>query len=549
MAHVEPSALDEALAALGPGSSVDLRGTTITADLLGRLFEALTPREEHARPVFGIARFNGAHFTKGDAGYRGPHLHGNAWFDEAQFSGTGGFSRAMFSWGGGFSGVRFTGPAWFHGARFDGTARFDSVQFSMMAEFNEARFGGDAWFDRAQFSRNAMFGGARFSGDVGFDEAKFEGFWSGPLVCRSRFSAAGITVARAVRLQVAAAEVFLVGARFAAPAVFSVRYGAVNLTDVAADAPLTVASHPTAFKTWGGAAVDESALGGDARARVMSVAGVNAENLVLADVDLSGCVFVGAHHLDRIRLEGRCVFASAPRGWVRLRGELPVRRWTRRKVLAEEATWRASPAHRTLARAGWSNPGGKSEPVPVPSPAQLAVLYRQLRKALEDGKDTPGASDFYYGEMEARRHDTEGTPRGERALLHAYWLLSGYALRTSRALGFLAATGATTFLLMMVVGLPDNQLDPQITGPVPAAGGQVALTQATPDPALTLPLGRRFTAQRADKASLVVVNSVIFRSTGTTLTGPGTWIEIISRIGEPVLLGFAAVAARGRVQR
>jgi hypothetical protein len=75
------------------------------------------------------------------------------------------------------------------------------------------------------------------------------------------------------------------------------------------------------------------------------------------------------------------------------------------------------------------------------------------------------------------------------------------------------------------------------------------LTEATPDPTLTLHLSQRFTATRADQAGLVVVNSVIFRSTGTPLTGPGTWIEIISRIGEPVLLGFAAVAARGRVQR
>ena len=179
----------------------------------------------------------------------------------------------------------------------------------------------------------------------------------------------------------------------------------------------------------------------------------------------------------------------------------------------------------------------------------LAVLYRQLRKALEDGKDTPGAADFYYGEMEARRHDTEGTPRGERWLLHAYWLLSGYALRASRALGFLAATAAVTFLLMLALGLPDNQLDPQITGTIPAPGGRAALSESTPDPALTLPFGQRFSLARADQAGLVVVNSVIFRSTDATLTEPGTWIEIISRIGEPILLGFAAVAARGRVQR
>src|SRR6185503_13433161 len=170
------------------------------------------------------------------------------------------------------------------------------------------------------------------------------------------------------------------------------------------------------------------------------------------------------------------------------------------------------------------------------------------RKALEDGKNAPGAADFYYDEMEARRHDL-GTPRGERWLLHAYWLLSGYALRASRALGFLAATATVTFLLMLAVGLPDSQPSTQITGTIPPRGGTTVLTEAAPNPALDLPWAERFTADRAEQAALVVVNSVIFRTTNDTYTTPGTWIEIVSRIGEPVLLAFAAVAARGRIQR
>ena len=39
------------------------------------------------------------------------------------------------------------------------------------------------------------------------------------------------------------------------------------------------------------------------------------------------------------------------------------------------------------------------------SPGAVAVLYRALRKSREDAKDEPGAADFYYGEMEMRRHD------------------------------------------------------------------------------------------------------------------------------------------------
>lgn len=59
----------------------------------------------------------------------------------------------------------------------------------------------------------------------------------------------------------------------------------------------------------------------------------------------------------------------------------------------------------------------------------MAASYRQLRKAFEDGKNEPGAADFYYGECEMRRHDHTGSAKGERRLLWAYWLLSGYASR------------------------------------------------------------------------------------------------------------------------
>jgi hypothetical protein len=72
----------------------------------------------------------------------------------------------------------------------------------------------------------------------------------------------------------------------------------------------------------------------------------------------------------------------------------------------------------------------------------------------EDGKDEPGAADFYYGEMEMRRHArrgrTSGASRGqvERAILTAYWLMSGYGLRAWRALAWLLVV-----ILVATVGL------------------------------------------------------------------------------------------------
>ncbi|WP_406335645.1 hypothetical protein [Streptomyces sp. NBC_00203] len=45
------------------------------------------------------------------------------------------------------------------------------------------------------------------------------------------------------------------------------------------------------------------------------------------------------------------------------------------------------------------------------------------------------------------------------------------------------------------------------------------------------------------------MNSVIFRSSGQDLATAGTYTEMASRHFEPVLLGLAVLAVRGRVKR
>jgi hypothetical protein len=75
------------------------------------------------------------------------------------------------------------------------------------------------------------------------------------------------------------------------------------------------------------------------------------------------------------------------------------------------------------------------------------------------------------------------------------------------------------------------------------------LTRSTTRPTLTLPLNERSTTDRTEKATLVAVNSVAFRSSGQNLTGWGKIVEMLSRISEPALLGPAALAIRGRVKR
>ncbi|MER5880656.1 hypothetical protein ABT119_32635 [Streptomyces sp. NPDC001910] len=290
-----------------------------------------------------------------------------------------------------------------------------------------------------------------------------------------------------------------------------------------------------------------------AYASISSVSGVDAAHLVLTDNNLSNCQFTGAFHLDQIRLEGTTRFASVPAGLKRRKHHWPDR-WSQRRTLAEEHHWRAQDAAQpsplpSQAPTGqiWTPGPHHGDQARTPDPDDVAAAYRQLRKAFEDGKNEPGAADFYYGEMEMRRHDREDTPRGERALLHAYWLLSGYGLRASRAFTWLLMAMLATILLLMGVGLPQHSPAQEATGVVPAGGGRTTFTIDKDDP--QNPTGNRLTGERFDKALTATLNSVIFRSSGQDLTTAGTYIEMTSRLLEPALLALAVLAIRGRIKR
>jgi hypothetical protein len=152
-------------------------------------------------------------------------------------------------------------------------------------------------------------------------------------------------------------------------------------------------------------------------AEITSLAGADASNLVLAGVDLSECVFTGAHRLEQLRIEGYAQFA-VPAGRLR----------TSRRMLADETA------------------DGTGD-----SPERVAALYRSLRKSFEDSKNEAGAGDFYYGEMEARRRSKESS-LAERAILSVYWLFSGYGQRASRALAALAVVVAVVTGVLVNTG-------------------------------------------------------------------------------------------------
>lgn len=356
----------------------------------------------------------------------------------------------------------------------------------------------------------------------------------------------GAHFSQTVRVEVSAKVVNLRAARFDASASFHVRHAIVRLTDAHLTYPLTISSHRRKFEPEG-ISLDEGFLqSGDSLGKVVELRGVDAALLVLNDIDLTRCAFEGAYHLDQISLEGRCRFSWPPE---RLRWGLsgvPVRWWTRRTVLEEERVWRATAPPRSLDREGWGN---NSANIDVPDPLDVAATYRQLRKAFEDSLNEPGAADFYYGEMEMRRRDRDGSPASERALLHLYWAVSGYGLRASRAVGWLVVAMSITVVLMMGWGLPEKDAEQRAAGIIAHPGKATSLHIEKTESSLPVSFSKRWTGARLEKAGRVVVNSVIFRSSGQDLTGLGNWIEMGSRFTEPIFLGLAALAVRGRVKR
>ena len=241
---------------------------------------------------------------------------------------------------------------------------------------------------------------------------------------------------------------------------------------------------------------------------MLSLQRANVAGLALGNVDLADCRFAGAHNLDKLRLEADTVFGLSP----------AVAGWERRQVIAEEAAWRAARARPGRWSAPpWPDPDDQPE---VLSPGAVAVLYRALRKGREDAKDEPGAADFYYGEMEMRRHDrgkghaNGGWSRGlvSRGVLTAYWLVSGYGLRAWRSLAALAAVMAVLAGVFRLWG---------------------------------------FTHSTSYWKSLLFAfrSTVSLTDAQVNLTAWGGLFQALLRLTGPVLLALTLLALRGRVKR
>jgi hypothetical protein len=194
--------------------------------------------------------------------------------------------------------------------------------------------------------------------------------------------------------------------------------------------------------------------------------------------------------------------------------------------------------------AEWHDIGDRGDPSNPYGPAEIAGVYRALRKGREDNKDEPGAADFYYGEMEMRRHDRT-KPRPERFVLFLYRLTSGNALRASRALAWLACILGVATILLAAFGLEQPATVPAVQATIAGSPPNQIIRFQAPTAAPATP---SFPA-RLGTAALVAVEGAVFRASEQQPTYVGRLIQAVLRLAGPILLGLAVFSIRGRVKR
>jgi uncharacterized protein YjbI with pentapeptide repeats len=469
------------MATVASTRTIDARGVEISSELFSLITESV-PDMHWIDAQFDAATFDGnATFTdasferrasfvkavfKGETNFDSVTFDGNATFTHASFERRASFYKAVFKGEPNFDSVTCCCDAIFSGAHFlserdwasfwnsqiHGTAFFDGVDSHGQFHFGQT-WVRDATFEGAHFRQKCTFDPTDIGRKANFcevifdDIADFKGsqFGSPPefsdATFRSEFQLQGLSVLGTIDVasEPSAApkdrSIVLNNVQFQRGVELVLRDGAVlKVENTLFGGPSTIRNEPRI--------TDHNERGVKPEQPVISsLRWSDVGNLLLSGVDLKDCLFDGAHNLDRLRMENRTSLRRPPpMAWQRRWRFVPVAfHWSQREILYEEDIWRAT------------NQSDRWTDLPHDAPPALAAkdvaaIYRSLRKGREDNKDAPGASDFYYGEMEMRRLDTSSS-RTDRFVLFLYWLLSGYALRASRAFAaFVIFTGISTLL-------------------------------------------------------------------------------------------------------
>ncbi len=516
LGHASEPQLRQAATKWFLGEPLNLGGATVSGASLDRLLRALATHKAapHPSPLkpglkgpFGpIVRFEGACFPD------------HADFSEVRFDGQALFDGALFCKGADFSGAEFLDHADFDNACFGGPAEFDQAIFNDHAGFQDVIFASTARFTGVRFRSHADFERARFEEDASFEEATFQlSRRLGPIVALERLGFDRCVFGERLTVDVEAEVLTAQAAIFADGVRLSVRKAAIYLNEADFGRASTLSSSMTSAT--GEIAADQGWQG-----RLITIRGAQVARLSLSDLDLQACRFFGAHGLESLNVEPSCRWPRTPR----------THRCIDREMIAEEHQWRCAEEalrddrrrprrHWSEAAPGphdWPDPRSKGEPL---DPGELAALYRSLRQAREDNKDQAGAGDLYYGEMEMRRRAPLPLGRGrvrafcDRMIITAYWALSGYGLKASRA--FLA------WVVLTLIG---------------AFAFQRWGISPTPSFKRSVLFAIESTSSLVRPAHL---------PEGYELSGAAEAIQLVLRLSGPVLIGLFLLALRARVKR
>jgi len=482
------------------------------------------------RCVFNHASFSGARF--GDTAlFEDVEFREKAEFVECEFGDTLFFGDGRNPVQAG-DGLNFGGSTFAEGGFFalrggKGACRFNGVRWQGHASF-EISHAGDLIFNGARFEQAMSMSSAVVEGTVALQGAHFEGlcllersevkhldlrqaiFATAQEVGRIRVQDWAVldqaVFERQVRLRIQAAILHCHRTTFSQGV-------SLSLTgDLVADGCF----FPPPSDITG---VHER--GRNLRPRIVSLRRADVAGLTISGVDLSRCLFSGAHHVESSRLGFGLVFGrppgrlSSPRDvlaeeqWCR-HAEDPGSDWLGRDDLVPDwfakRTPREAPAVLQL------------EQPRVPDASSVADLYRSLRRAREEGRDSPGSASFYFGEMEMRRLALRGSGLRnvpERVVLAGYWLISGYGLRAWRALASLLLLLVLSTYLLWRFGFEAESVSC-------GHAGRVAVASAT---------------------------SLVRPIDDNELNGVGFAFEILLRFSGPALLALAALAVRARIKR
>lgn len=449
--------------------------------------------------------------------------------DEADFTSTSftksaGFSGAKFLCHANFGKAQFMRFANFHGATFEKPSHFTETMFHNYTSFNNAHFTRNSNFSSAIFKDRSSFKRTTFIEDVSFSKATFEKDISfDGLIAREMslessqihseqfdtFAAENlhfdqtkfherISFTACCRSVSAQNAQFILGGHMEIRGATMDLHRAEFLTRTIITDPGQSRFDDKFFENSAGFdrlhLVDDLIKARDRKTSIVNIDSANVETLVLSSVSLRDCRFHGAHGLDGLRIDSSCDLATS---------ETLPKRWhipnSRRRIIAEEIYFRTD---------------NLQTPKPIPA-LDISAIYRDLRRGLETAKNEPGAADFYYGEMEMRRHSGAETSHAERGLLWLYWAVSGYGLRAWRAFAMIGLVILCAGTIFAIGGIAE----PRDTG---------------------------------DAYELAIRNSVaLLRNPGDRieLTPIGTVTDIALRLLTPVLLGLALLALRGRTKR